>query len=157
MDRNKKGTLSVAIIKTWLIAGTLDISIALIQYYLQTGKDPANVLRYIAGGVFGKQAFSGGTSMAAFGLCFHYIIAFCWVALFFIIYPRFSFLKKSVVINAFCYGLLVWVVMTRVVLPLTTLPSQPFILQKALQAMLILVFAIGLPSAYFAKKYYDRR
>jgi hypothetical protein len=53
-----------------VIAGTLDIIAACTQYYINTGKGPGNVLRYVASGVFGKKAFAGGVSMAAWGYSF---------------------------------------------------------------------------------------
>ena len=70
-----------AIVLTGFIAGTLDITAACIQYYIRTGKGPANVLRYVASGVFGKEAFTGGvprqhgTSLSLRNcLCIHLVL-----------------------------------------------------------------------------------
>ena len=62
-----------AILKTGLIAGTLDILAAIV---ILAKMNAVGVLQYVASGVFGKEAFSGGTTMAIAGLIFHYIIAF---------------------------------------------------------------------------------
>src|SRR5688500_17155151 len=59
-----------------LLVGSLDITAALVQFYIKTGKDPLIVLKYIASAVFGKDAYAGGNKMAIYGLLFHFIIAF---------------------------------------------------------------------------------
>jgi hypothetical protein len=63
------------ILKAGLIVGTLDILAAFIQYAIKTGKNPTVVLKFIASGVFGKEAFNGGTMMNVYGLIFHFVIA----------------------------------------------------------------------------------
>ena len=67
-------TLASEALKAGLIAGLLDISAAFIQYYSRTGRNPLAVLKFIASGVFGKAALTGGTEMILLGLVFHYII-----------------------------------------------------------------------------------
>lgn len=71
------------IIKAGLLAGTLDISAACVQYYMKTGKNPDYVLKYVASGAFGKDAFTGGIVMSMAGLLFHYLIAFSFTLFFF--------------------------------------------------------------------------
>jgi uncharacterized membrane protein YagU involved in acid resistance len=145
-----------AILLAGLVAGTLDISIALIQYYMQTGKDPANVLRYIASGVCGNKAFTGGNSMASIGLLLHYIIAFIWTIIFFLIYPKIPALKKNVAATAIGYGLLVGLLMNFIILPLSAVPPFHVELSKLIRAIVILIIAIGFPVSFFAKRYYAR-
>ncbi|MEP7164440.1 MAG: hypothetical protein ABI741_07095 [Ferruginibacter sp.] len=155
MADQRSKTLPGTIIKAGLLAGALDISFALVQYYLKTGKDPANVLRFVASGIFGKAAFAGGNTMALYGLLFHFAIAFTWTILFFLLYPKIPFLKKNIIVTAVIYGLLVWLAMNRIVLPLSAAPSLPFNIKQALIAMLILMIAIGLPLSILAKRYYS--
>lgn len=114
------------ILKTGLLAGTLDILCALIQFYIKTGKDPAIVLGFIASGVFGKTALTGGTLMAFAGLFFHFVIAFIWTIFFFLLYPKISFLSKNKFLSGFGYGFFIWIVMTRIVVPLSNTPKIPF-------------------------------
>ncbi|MEO8108584.1 MAG: hypothetical protein ABI594_01060 [Ginsengibacter sp.] len=102
-----------------LLVGSLDILTAFVDYYIQSGKGPAGVLKFVASGVFGASAFSGGAIMIFWGLLFHYIIAFCFTIFFIWVYPRFSFLRKNIIITAVVYGLFVWLVMNRVVVPLS--------------------------------------
>lgn len=140
-----------------LLAGTLDILCAFIQVYIARGTSPEIVLRYIASGAFGKAAFSGGWQMPLVGLLFHYIIAYSFTTLFFLLYPSIKIMSRSIVATAIVYGILIYVVMNLVVLPLTRIPAITFHLDKALLATGILIVAIGLPLSIFARRFYRER
>jgi len=58
----------ISIFKAGLLVGTLDILAALFHYYISTHKNPLNVFKYIASGVFGKKAFTSGSSMITWGV-----------------------------------------------------------------------------------------
>jgi len=143
-----------AIILTGLVAGLLDITAACTQYYINTGKGPGNVLRYVASGVFGKKAFAGGITMAAWGLLFHFIIAFGLTSFFFWLYPKISWLGKNKMEAGLLYGVFAWLVTNLVIVPLSHAQSPPFVMAKAAVAMLILMFCIGLPISLMANKHY---
>ena len=148
-----------SIIKTiaWvgLLAGTLDICSACLQVYLVKGTHPEIVLRYVASGVFGKAAFTGGTAMALCGLLFHYFIAYSFTAFFFWIYPRLPLQRVNVFLMAILYGLFMYIVTTFIVLPLSKIGNIPFHPDKALMAAGILMIAIGLPLSFFARRFYN--
>lgn len=42
-----------------LLVGSLDITAAFLDFYISTGNGPGGVLRFIASGVFGREAFTG--------------------------------------------------------------------------------------------------
>lgn len=131
---------------TGLLVGTLDIIAACTDYYIATGKGPEGVLRYVASGVFGKQAFSGGTAMALWGLLFHFIIAYSFTFFFYWLYPRFKFMREQKVLSAILFGIFMWVITTKIVLPLrNTPPAAPFVWWKAVKAISILIVMISLP------------
>lgn len=138
------------VLKAGLIVGTLDILAAFLHFYLKTGRNPLAVLPFIASGVFGKKAFTGGTEMKVLGLLFHYLIATTWAFIFYYVLLRLSLFRRSWVATGIIYGLLVWCVMNLVVLPLSNTPSRPFNWENALIGMGILVVCIGLPLAYMA-------
>ena len=142
------------VIKTGLLTGTLDIAIALIQYYSKTGKDPANVLRFIAGAVFGSKAYAGGTGMAVAGLLFHFAIALVWTIIFFFLYPKIALLQKNFIVSAIIYGVFIWAVMNFIVLPLSALPALHSDLKQSLTAIAILVIAFGIPLSLISKRYF---
>ena len=115
------------------------------------------VFQYIASAVLGPDSFKGGLPTALLGLLFHLTIATSWTALFFFAYPRVALLRKNWVGSGIGYGIFVWVMMNRVIVPMTKIPSRPFVLQNAVIAILILMVAIGTPISFLARRFYTRR
>jgi hypothetical protein len=142
------------IIIAWLVAGTLDISAALLLYYLRTGNNPSRVLQYITSAIIDKTSYTGGTAVNIAGLLLHYIIALLFVTLLFVIYPALRRLFDNRVCWAALYGLFIWAVMNLLVLPLTLLPVQPIQPLKTMESVLVLVLAIGLPATLIIHRYY---
>ena len=146
----------LAILLAWLTAGTLDITAACTQYYIKTGKGPGGVLRYVASAVFGKEAFAGGTTMSAWGLLFHYMIALLFTLFFFWIYPLLNLGKWNKVITGLLYGIFVWLVMNLVVVRIA-MGARPIVLKNAAIAMGILMVCIGLPISLIIGRYYQKK
>ncbi|HEY6503775.1 MAG TPA: hypothetical protein VIZ28_07375 [Chitinophagaceae bacterium] len=142
---------------TALLAGTLDIAAAIIKYYIEKGKGPAPIFKFIASGVFGKEAFSGGRLMIVWGVVFHFMIAFIFTVVLFLIYPLVIKWIKNKFVTGILYGLLVWVIMNQAVLPLSHTPKFPFDITQAIIAALILISMIGLPVALIADNYYKKK
>lgn len=151
--KSKSGTIFLS----GLIAGTLDILAALIIYDLILQKTPSiKILQSIASGIFKKEAYSGGSQMALYGLLLHYFIALTFAFFYFTIYPYFNFLKKNTLLSGILYGIFVWIIMNLLVLP-TVFPALP---EKHLDfplilSMLILIFCIGIPIAFITRKHYS--
>lgn len=137
-----------------LIAGTLDISDALIFYGLR-GVPGAGLLRFIAGCLLGVSALHGGLAMAALGLAIHYTITLFWSALFLLAAARISFLTRRAIASGLLYGLLIYVLMNFVVLPLTRLPPRAHHLAPAVlvNGVLALLLFMGLPIALIARRF----
>ena len=151
--KSKSGTIFLS----GLIAGTLDILAALIIYDLILQKTTSiKILQSIASGIFKKEAYSGGSQMALYGLLLHYFIALTFAWFYFTIYPYFKLLKKNALLSGILYGIFVWIVMNLLVLPtvFTALPEKhldfPLIL-----SILILIFCIGIPIAFITRKHYS--
>lgn len=136
---------------TGLIAGSLDALAAVLFFLARGNKQPAMLFRYIASAVYGKTAFTGSAGMIAMGILFHYVIALCWVGLYFALYPLIAGLGTALTVNAILYGLLVWAIMNLVVLPLSRAARRPSSPSSILINMIILMIAIGLPCAYAAR------
>lgn len=143
------------ITKTALLAGSLDITAACLQAWFMSGVTPEQVLRYIAGGAFGKTAYSGGLEMPLLGLIFHFFIAFACTACYFWVYPKWRLLGRRLWLDSLLIGLVAWIVTTQIIVPLSHIKASPIILEKALMAIGILVVCIGLPIAWGAKKFYQ--
>src|SRR5687768_11976817 len=131
---NPKRPVLFAILFTGLLAGLLDGLAAIIQYTLNGGKNPASVFKYIASGIFGREAFSKGDSMVIWGVLFHLLIALLFTAFYFLIYPRIKWLGENKVLAGILYGIFVWAVMTQLVVPVSEIRQPAFDLKKAVIA-----------------------
>lgn len=132
--------------------GTLDILAACLQFFINTNKEPSVVFKFIASGVFGTKAFSGGVPMVIAGLIFHYIIALGFTFIFFFLYPKMRLVIKNSILTGVLYGAFVWLVMKFIVLPLSSTPPQPFTYTGSVIAMVILIVCIGIPLSVIAAK-----
>jgi uncharacterized membrane protein YagU involved in acid resistance len=143
-----------ALLLCLLIAGTLDISDALIFYGLR-GVPALGLLRFIAGCLVGVSALHGGLAMAALGLAIHYTITLFWSALFLLAATRVSFLTRRAILSGLIYGGLIYVLMNFVVLPLTRLPPRSHHLPAAvlINGVLALLIFMGLPIALIARRF----
>ncbi|MBF4508633.1 DUF1440 domain-containing protein [Flavobacterium sp. JLP] len=146
-----------AVFLSGLIAGTLDIVAAITVYSIILNKTTGiKILQSIASGIFKKEAYTGGSSMALIGLLLHYFIAFTFAWFYFILYPRLSFLKKNALLSGIVYGIFVWIIMNLIVLPIVfpVLPEKHFDFPLML-SILILIVCIGIPISFITKKYYS--
>lgn len=151
---NSKNLLK-AILIAGLIVGTLDGLAAITSSYIQREVTPDRVFRFVASGVFGKDAFEGGTPMALLGLLFHFIVATGWTALFFLAYPKIKFLSWNKYIIGIAYGIFVLFAMNTVVVPLSNVPNpSPGTIH--LPQLFIHMFIVGLPISLLASRYYTR-
>jgi hypothetical protein len=148
--------LSTTILMAGLLVGTLDAIAASVFSYGFTGATPDKVFRYVASGVFGKAAFDGGLPIAALGLLFHFIVATGWTALFYLLYPKINFFSSSIYIVGMGYGIFIWVMMNKVIIPLSNVPPAPFHFTiRTVVMILIHMFVIGIPIVYQASRYYS--
>jgi hypothetical protein len=153
----KNKPLLPAILAAGLLTGILDGFAAVVQYLINTGRNPVMVFRFIASGIFGKPAFDPeATFMPVWGLFFHIAIATIFTAIFFFLYPRIPFFSRNRITGGVIYGLVIWLIMNRIVLPLSNTPSLPFKLKSAVTGILILIVAVGIPVSILAARYYER-
>lgn len=107
-----------AVVWGGLIAGCLDLAFAATSFVLR-GKDAAFVLKVIAGGALGREALQGGAGVAALGFLFHFFISFGAAAVYCAASRKLRVLNRQPVISGLVYGLLVYLFMNMVVLPLS--------------------------------------
>src|SRR5262245_28066002 len=107
------------ILLTGLGAGTMDITAACVQGAIRSGRTPFWVFQSVAGGWFGTKTFEGGYKTAAIGLLTHFFIATTWAAVYYLASLKFPLLTRHAVLCGILYGILVYVVMYMVVLPLS--------------------------------------
>jgi hypothetical protein len=150
---SSRGALK-AVLSAWLLAGTLDVSAAVIYYPLTSGVKVMTLLQGIASGVLGAQAYAGGFDTAALGLALHYLIALIWTLMFFMIVRGRSRPLPNRFLIGMAYGVVVWIVMNMIVLPLSRVRHGPFNLRPAIIGAVILMFCIGLPIATILGRYH---
>ncbi len=144
-----------AILLTGLVAGILDGAAAVISFIIKTGKDPAIVFKYIASAIVGKTAYTTpGWSMVGLGVILHFAIAFIFTILFYFLYARIKWIGKNKVLAGILYGVVVWVIMNQLVVPMIMAAQPPFVLKNAITSMLILICFIGIPVSLMANKHY---
>jgi hypothetical protein len=136
-----------AVLYAWLLAGTLDISAAVTYYPLTSGVKVLTLLQGIASGVLGQNAFTGGLDTAALGLALHYLIALIWTLIFLVVVRGVNTLVANRFLIGMAYGVVVWIVMNMIVLPLSRVRQGPFNARQAIIGAVILMFCIGLPIA----------
>ncbi|MCF6404867.1 hypothetical protein L3C95_18350 [Chitinophaga filiformis] len=145
-----------AVLLTTLIAGTLDIIAAHVDQTIRTGAFPHRMFYVIAGGAIGlKTALNGGPLIIALGVFIHYFISFSFTLFFFLLYPAISKVSSNKYLNGLLYTIFVWVMMNFIVLPLTALPSRPFVFNiHQVTGFLVLAVVFGTPISLLAAKYY---
>lgn len=155
-------TAGTAILQAWLLAGSLDIIAACTQFYILTGRSPLKILNYVASGLVGKEALGKGALvnewwLPVLGLVVHFVIALAFTLFFFWAYPKLKLRSANKFIIGMLYGIFVWCVMNLAVVPLAMDGKLPNNWWKAAQAMLILMFMIGLPIAFIIGRYHDKK
>jgi len=150
-------TRNAKILQAGLIVGTLDILSAFIYYYIKTGKTNFLVIfKFIASGIFGKEAGAGGTAMILAGFILHYAIAFSFTIFFFWLYPKVKVMSRNRIVTAIVFGLFVWTLMNLVVVPLSNTVHRPFKIEGAIINMCILIICIGLPLSFIANAFFRK-
>lgn len=139
---------------TGFMVGTLDATVAIIDFVLAYHGNPLISFQYIAGGILGVQTFSGGLPTAFLGIFIHYVIAASWTAVFFLLYPRMKLLRSNWILIGILFALFIWVAMNLGVRPLSRVPPVSWTLFKVFKSAAILIVAVGLPISFIAKQYY---
>ena len=102
-------------------AATLDILYACIRQ-AGFGRSPEWVLQSVASGLLGNAAFDSGPAGAALGLVSHYTILFVAAALYLLASQRVPVLRARPIICGALFGVMVYLFMNFVVLPLSAFP-----------------------------------
>jgi hypothetical protein len=140
-----------------LLVGTLDISDAFIFYGLR-GVPPIRILQGIASGIYGRPALGMGRRSALVGLICHFFIAFCATSVFMLAARKLPLARHPWLYGGL-FGVALYCVMNYIVLPLTKVPPRPPFppLVPFVNGVAALVFCIGIPLAFIARRYVPQR
>lgn len=137
-----------------LTVGVLDGLDAIIFFGLR-GATPTRIFQAIAAGILGRQAaVQGGLQTALLGVALHFVVAFGIVGTYYLASLKVRALTTHPVICGAIYGVLAYLTMNYVVIPLSAIgpggPAHP--LPVVVNGVLIHIFGVGLPTAYFIGK-----
>jgi hypothetical protein len=132
-----------------LVAGALDLSFAFLFYGAQGATAP-RILQFIASGVLGQGSFQMGLESAALGAFFHFFISVCAAGIYYLASLRFPFLTRRVIVAGATFGILVFLAMHFVVVPLSAVKSGPVKVSSVIGELCSHVFLFGMPIAYAA-------
>jgi hypothetical protein len=135
-----------AILAAGFLAGALDI-LAAFAIYVPRGASAVRILQSISAGLLGAAAARGGAPTAALGLVLQFVIATTAAAVYYVASQRIAMLTARPVVLGAVYGVVVWVVMNFVVVPLSAVPKRPFDWSGAPLVLLVHVICVGIPIA----------
>jgi hypothetical protein len=138
-----------------LIAGILDLVAACVSAWLRSGTSPVRVAQFIASGILGPAAFTGGAASAALGVVCHFLIATGAAAVFYVASRKLRFLIEWPILMGLLYGVPVYLFTTLAVVPLSRVapPRVPPPLSARITAALIIMFCVGLPIAVIVRRF----
>ncbi len=110
-----------AILVGGLIGGALDLLFA-VSFAGYNGAAPTKVFQTIASGILGNAAFSGGNWVSALGLACHFGLSVLWATIFAVAAWQLPALTRRPLLVGIGFGLVVFICMRLVVLPLSAYP-----------------------------------
>jgi hypothetical protein len=135
-----------------LTAAALDILNASTFWFLTRGVKPVVILHGIAAGLIGgKAAAAGGLPTAVLGAFLHVFIACVMAAVYWYASLRLPALLRSPVVYGMCYGVVCYLVMENIVLPLSATHAAPFQPAWFLDDVIGHALLVGLPIALIAR------
>ncbi len=141
-----------AVLWAGFACGVLDITAALVVYgYF--GAKPLRLLQGIASGLLGPKAFDGGLATAFLGLLCHFFIAFGAATVYFVASGAIRPLIQHAVASGVLYGVAVYFLMNRIVLPLSAAAKRPFSLKLMIVGVVIHIFCVGLPISLSVRRF----
>ena len=134
------------------IAGALDILFAITFAGIE-GVSPARLLQTVASGLLGESAYSGGAATAVLGLVLHFLMALLLAGIFVAVSRQGAFLTRHAVVSGALFGVIVFLGMRLVVLPLSAFP-HPVTFRPLASALDLLshMFLFGVPIALAARR-----
>ena len=143
------------ILVTGIVVGILDAIDAIVAFKVFAGFDPVPIYQFVASGLLGKEAFSGGLGSAGLGLAIHFLIAFAAAGVYTVAARRWKLLIQKWPVCSLTYGVLVYLVMNYAIIPLSRIEPSPFSLPLFLNGVFGHALLVGLPIGFFASRLRD--
>ena len=131
--------------------GILDGLFAFVFYGLILGAKPLRIFQSVAVGLLGRASYDGGTKTFLFGLLLHFIVATCIALVYYLAAVNLPLLIRYAVPAGLVYGMIAYLGMNYVVIPLSRIGLRPFSFRLFLPAFIGHAILVGLPVALIAR------
>ncbi len=153
MEPNTRPHYLIGALIGGLAAGILDILYAFVLSGIGGGS-PLGVLRSVASGLLGAQAFKGGIPAAALGLVLHLGITVVAAGIYLFAARQSVFIREHYLLCGSIFGVLVYLTMNFVVLPLSAVPFHlKYTPQTLLQGFVSHALLVGIPIALCVRRF----
>jgi hypothetical protein len=140
------------ILRAGLLCGVLDITAAFVTWAIK-GVRPIVILQGIASGLLGPKSFQGGWKTTALGGVLHFMIAFTATTVFYDASRSLRFMTRRPILSGLTYGVMVYLVMYWIVMPLSNIQRRPFSLTATVIAIITHMVCVGLPISLVVRRY----
>ena len=142
-------TFWIAALLGGTIAAVADIIYAFVWLGMSSNRSPLFVLQSIASGWLGRPAFKGGWTAGSIGALSHWAISIAAAALYGLAVRGSSWIRAHWVVGGIAFGVLVYLFMNFVVIPLSAAPFGPSWTTRAfIQGFVSHALVFGLPIAW---------
>jgi hypothetical protein len=141
-----RAVLTVVLLSA-LVAGTIDIGAA----SLISGKPPLTILQFVAGGLMGKAALTGGVQAQVLGMLLQWGMSGLIGAIFVLASLRLPILRRQWIAAGLAYGVGVFAVMNYMVVPLSAWARVPHFTAASFAGNLAAMLLFGLLIAGFTR------
>jgi hypothetical protein len=135
-----------------LVVGILDGLFALVFYGWILGVKPLRIFQSVASGLLGRASYDGGTKTFMFGVLLHFLVAACLAGVYYLLSLKLPVLINQAVVSGLVYGLISYLGMNYVVIPLSAIGLRPTSLRVFVPAIIGHALLVGLPIALVARR-----
>lgn len=136
-----------------VVVGILDGLFALIYYGFILGAKPMRIFQSIASGLLGKASYEGGIPTVLLGILLHFVVASCIAAVYYAASMIFPVLNRHAVVSGLIYGIIAYLGMNYVVIPLSAAAASPFSLSVFLVSIIGHAILVGLPISLITQRF----
>lgn len=134
-----------------LAVGILDGLFALIFYGWILGVATMRIFQSITAGLIGRSSYQGGTRTSLLGVLLHFIVATLIAAVYWLASLKLRVLINYPIVSGLIYGLIAYLGMNYVVIPLSAIGYRPTPMRVFLPAFIAHAVLVGLPIALIAR------